>query len=301
MTNDNFDQVELGAIEEMLQLKNEAIGATEELPDKKHSDNNNAKSEELAASDTDNNSQAELNDFEKEQQLHGWDPNGPKTAEEWAADKPLYQALQKKNKETQRLKRTVENMKKFMELNEKMAYERGVAEAIRERDEAERRGDIASAQRIDAEIEKMEPRQITPQIPDCYYDFIESNPWMTGNSYKEMEMQEFARKRDSFLENSIKDPEERIRVVEADVRDKFSDFFGIVKKPQSQTIETGQGVGASQYKTTKTKYTMSDLNSVQRKIVHDFELSGIISENGVMTREMYIQKLAEAGELENAR
>ena len=56
-----------------------------------------------------------LTEFEQEQHAKGWNPGGPKSAEEWARSEPLYEEIKRRGKENKQLQRTLESLKDMLD------------------------------------------------------------------------------------------------------------------------------------------------------------------------------------------
>lgn len=232
----------------------------------------------------------ELSDFEKEQQLKGWNPNGEKSAEEWLAAQPLYDEIKRRGKEIKQLKRTMDKLKEMVERAEQVAYEKAVAELSAHRDHAVQTGNSQAVVEIDDRIKQLEPTKIE-EMPEAVAEFVDRHSeWLNGTSWEHMRMAKFTRERDAELGALNMGPEEHMRVLEEHVKKEFPEYFGEVKIHKRNTVESGQDQGIA--KKGKKVYTINDLSPEQKKCVYDFE------RNNIMPREKYIQMLADAGELE---
>lgn len=242
-----------------------------------------------------------LTDFEKEQQHKGWNPQGEKSAEEWLRAQPLYEEIKQRGKEIKQLKRTVDSLKEVMDKQKKLAYDQAIYDLENKRNNAEVIGDVVKAQAIQQEIENTQQEAAAPQeLPQEAYDFAERNAsWMQGTTYEEMEIARFAKDRDLELAIKNLDPIKHIKTLEEHLHKKFPDYFGVNIKPESQLVESSSSSGVFANK-NKKRYTINDLNPAQKKIIYDFERSGIITQDGkrnTMTRDDYIKILSDSGEL----
>ncbi len=242
-----------------------------------------------------------LTDFEKEQQAKGWNPTGEKSAEEWLRAQPLYEEIKQRGKEIKQLKRTVDSLKEVMDKQKKLAYDQAILDLENRRANAEVIGDVYQAQHIQQEIENTKQEaEAAPELPQEAYDFAERNAsWMKGTTYEEMEIARFAKERDNELAIKNLDPVTHITTLEEHLHKKFPDYFGINVKPESQLVESSSSSGVF-VNTNKKKYTINDLNPAQKKVIYDFERSGIITQDGArntMTRDEYIKILSESGDL----
>ena len=235
--------------------------------------------------------QAELNDFEQDQKAKGWNPDGPKSAEEWARAKPLYDELKTRGKELKQLRRTVDELKEHMQKQEKVAYEKALKDLQAQRVEAIQSGDVERVQEID------KAQADLPQVndtPPAVIDFQERhNEWLTSPSFEHMQMREWVTKRDNELAQYNLSPEEHMKTLEEHLHKQFPDKFGEANPNPEQhipAVESGSGDNVAAKRGKKT-FRFRDLDTYQKQAAKDFERLG------VMAVEDYIKQLVDAGEL----
>lgn len=234
-------------------------------------------------------------DFEKEQMEKGWNPNGPKSAEEWERHEGLYAEIKKRGKQIKTLSRTIDELREHMTKQEQRAYERALAELTREKHKASRAGDFELVEALEKEQQNLKPVEMVAPLPPAVSDFLERNAtWLNGVSYEEMQMSEWTKKRDVELAQKGLDPDKHMALLEEHVHKQFPDYFGHKEARPGLAVESGRSDASSTTKSTPKK-TFHDLNDTQKQICRDFERMG------VMTKDQYISQLVELGELNEKR
>jgi hypothetical protein len=237
-----------------------------------------------------------LTDFEEEQKSKGWNPDGPKSAEEWARAEPLYQEIKARGKENKQMRRTINELKDHMQKLEQHAYERAVRDLEREQKEALSIGDEETANRIQAEKENM----VKPEpVHDAVLEFQDTHSaWLQDKSFESLEMQRWVMQRDNDLMSYNLPPEEHMALLDEHVRKKFPSYFGAGQEQEETptvkaAVESGHSnnvVGPAKGK--KKKFSLADLNPEQKQTARDFE------KMGVMPIDEYIKQLVASGDLD---
>ena len=236
-------------------------------------------------------SEREYTEFEKEQMSKGWNPNGPKSAEEWDRHEHLYAEIKKRGKQIKTLSRTVEELREHMQKQEQRAYERALAELTREKHKAARAGDYELVEALEKEQQTLKPVEMVAQVPPAVVEFQEKHAqWLNGVSYEEMEMTAWVQQRDRELAKKNLDPDKHMALLEEHLYKQFPDYFGHKEAKKPMAVESGRSDAASVPKSTHKK-SFHDLDETQKKICRDFERMG------VMTKEQYVSQLVELGEL----
>lgn len=277
---------EVQKVEEQLK----AAGITEE-----NENANEGQSTETTTEETSTSEERVLTDFEKEQVVKGWNPDGPKSAEEFERATPLYEELKVRGKEIKALRRTINELKEHMDKQKVAAYEQAVADLRDQRVQALEEGNSALVDEIDEsrrELEANKPVEVHPAVTE----FQERNAdWMSDTSFEAMEMQRFTMDRDRQLANRNLDPEEHMAILEEHVKKQFPDYFN----PRTENDDLGRGsavesgVSNSATVAKKQKFGFRDLNSEQKQVARDFEKMGI------MKVDEYIKQLEINGDLTN--
>lgn len=230
-------------------------------------------------------------EFEREQMSKGWNPDGPKSAEEWDRHEHLYTEIKKRGKQIKTLHRTVEELREHMQKQEQRAYERALAELTREKHKATRDGDYALVEALEKEQQSLKPVEMVQQLPASVIEFQEKHAkWLNGVSYEEMEMANWTLKRDQELAKKNLDPDQHMALLEEHLFKQFPDYFGHKEAKKTIAVESGRSDAASAPRSTHKK-SFNDLNETQKKICRDFERMG------VMTKDQYVSQLVELGEL----
>lgn len=234
---------------------------------------------------------SELTEFEQKQKERGWNPDGPKSAEEWARSEPLYDELKHRGKEIKQLKKTVDSMKAILEKQEQQAYQRALAELKYERDLAIQKGDIQLVNQLEQQATSMSaPAPQQPEIIPEVEDFRERHAeWLEGTSYGEIKMQKYAQQRDAELMSRGLSPERHMSLLEEDIKAKFPDYFGS-KKSNTQAVESAASSGVAGSR-SKQKFTRKDLSHEQLECLRNFE------KYKTFTESEYIDLLVKQGDL----
>lgn len=235
----------------------------------------------------------ELSDFEKTQQAKGWNPDGEKSAEEWARSEPLYEEIKTRGKEIKQLKRTVDELKEFLQKQEKIAYDKAMADLMAQREAAIRSGDVNLVNQIDEE--KSKTQYTAPATkPDVVLEFEERHAsWLQGTSFDELEIRTWALQRDQELSKLNMTPEKHLQTLEEHLHKKFPTYFNQgTAETITNPVESGYTTMATKPTTTnRKKATFNDLTPEQKQVARDFERMG------VMKVDEYIEQLYTIGEL----
>ena len=223
----------------------------------------------------------------------GWNPDGPKSAEEFERATPLYEELKVRGKEIKALKRTIDELKDHMDKQKVAAYEQAVHDLQQQRVMALEEGNTALVDEIDThrrELEAAKPVETHPAVLDFQDKHAD---WMSDTSFEAMEMQRFTFERDQQLANRGLSPEEHMAVLEEHIQKRFPEYF----KTENDNLGRGSAVesGVSNSGTTapKKKFGFKDLTSEQKQVARDFEKMGI------MNKDEYIKQLEINGDLTN--
>lgn len=233
-----------------------------------------------------------LTEFEQEQKVKGWNPDGPKSAEEWARAEPLYDELKLRGKEIKQLKRTLDELKGHMDKQKQAAYDQAMKDLTRQRDQAIAEGDVNMVNMIDEEARGLELDRPV-DIPQAFQEFqLNNEEWLTDTSFEAMEMQRFATERDKQLIGKEITPEEHVALLEEHMHKKFPEYFnpGSTSVGQGMSVESGSANSSATQ--SKKKYQFKDLTSEQKQIARDFE------KMNVMKTSEYIKQLVDNGDLE---
>lgn len=231
----------------------------------------------------------ELTEFEKEQMKDGWNPNGEKSAEEFARAGKLYREITKRGDEIQELKQTINEMKSFMDKQRQAGYDQALKELQHQRVEAISMGNVEEVDEIESQIRSMEAPEAKPATPTVHPAVAAFNKryddLIQDHSLEAFKIKEFLGKRAADLDQSGLDPEKAIQILESDMKAEFPARFG---DPGSLTVERGSSLGASK---SKGRHQFSDLTKEQKDCARHFV------NQGIMTVEEYIKQLVELGEL----
>lgn len=252
------------------------------------------KAEEKQSSD-EQIEQRDLSDFEREQKDKGWNPNGVKTAEEWARNEPLYEEIKKRGKEIKSLERAIDNLTKIQTRKEELAYNKALDQLRNERDAAIKLGNVQAVKHIEQQQLKLHEsqKQEDPAIQEFRSKY---GHLLTSNNYEEMEIADFIKRRDGELMSHKLPPAEHLRLLEEHAMKKFPSYFKQDGDPEERDerlpiVESGQGSNVSKPRSSSKKFTFDDLSPEQKKIGKEFERLK------VMKLSEYIKDLADLGDI----
>jgi hypothetical protein len=272
------------AVQQVKELLNQE-GITNEPPEEEKKQEPN---EEVQVSE-----EKVLNEFEKEQKAKGWNPEGTKSAEEWARAEPLYQEIKARGKENKQMRRTINELKAHMEKLESHAYDRALRDLEKEHKTAVYNGDEEEAQRIQQEKDNL----VKPEpIPEAVVEFQEAHAdWLQDKSFEALEMQRWVVQRDADLVAYNLSPQEHMALLDEHVRQKFPDYFNPPPEQEKvvsrAAVESGYDSNVSNPTGRKKKFSLGDLNPEQKQTAQDFE------KMGVMSIDEYIKQLVSNGDL----
>lgn len=241
----------------------------------------------------------------------GWVPK-----EEWKGDPNLWVPAKAFNKNgalydsVKSLKRKTDDqealLKSVLENNKKMAEalrKQRVEEKMAERDAAIETGDKAKVRKLDEDIAKIgeelkpEPKvEAKPEAPPEIKEFVDKHPWLNAKS-DDFDPAAAHAAFDYFARLEKKSPEavaDNLTKTRDYIKRRFPDLFpeGVKKEPE-KIVRKLSSVEAP---TTRAdsgakKFNYSHLNADQKRVCD------MLVRRGEMTREQYIQQLADIGEI----
>lgn len=229
-------------------------------------------------------------EFEKEQMEKGWNPDGVKSAEEYARTEPLYEEIKARGKQLKQMQKAIDSLTEHMTKQEKLAYNRALETLRREREDAILRGDLQTVTQIENEQTRL--TTVPESIPEAdafteKYGHIFQSP-----GFEEMEIAEFVKQRDIDLMSRKLSPKDHMKTLEDHMVKRFPNYFNkkeVVSRSYS-SVEMGDGDNVAR-KSSSRKFSFNDLSYEQKKVAQDFK------SRGIMTVEKYIKDLVDLGEL----
>lgn len=229
-----------------------------------------------------------LTDLEKEQVARGWDPDGVKSAEEYARSEPLYEEIKKRGKEIKSLHKTVEGLKQYMERQEKVVYDKARSELQVEWEKAVSAGNVALVKQKQKELDELKPN--LAQIPDAVKEFHSKyEKILNSREGVENKIRLWLMGRDSSLASEGLTPDEHLAQLESEMSEIFPSYFS--KLSPGQSVEAGIGSNVSS-SGGKRKYNFNDLSKDQKGVWESFEKYGV-----PISKDKYVQSLVEQGVL----
>ena len=234
------------------------------------------------------------NETEAEALKKGWTPDGPKSAEEFLRAEPLYDALKSKGKEIKDLRKTIDELKTWVDKSKKSGYDQAVKELNQQKEEAIYLGDVDAVKNVDKQLDEQKQEYgASPVAPSSEVsEFMKRNSdWVNDPSYEAQKIREFAHKRDNEIVHFNLTPKEHLEVIESDIKKQFKERFTSETDEVNRDIPAVEGGGNISQKSSKKRHTFSDLNSEQKKCARAFE------SRGIMSTEEYVKSLIDMGEL----
>jgi len=240
--------------------------------------------------------EGEYTEFEKEQMEKGWNPDGPKSAEEYSRSQPLYDEIKARGKQIKQMQKTLDSLTEHMSKQEKLAYEKALETLRQEKEEAIQRGDVHGVMDVEQRQNNMlaeAKEQKQEVIPEAEAFAEKYEHIFKSADFDEVEITKFVMERDSELMAKNLSPKQHMELLESHMLKKFPNYFGNGKETVTrgnQSVESGNGSNVVG-KSSKSKYTFHDLNPEQRRVARDFE------KYGIMKVGAYIKQLVELGDL----
>jgi len=224
--------------------------------------------------------QLELSDFELRMQKKGWDPAGEKDAQQWLDD-----GFEIRGKRVDTLYKTVDYLKDKFQREEKLAYERAIADLKAEKVKAIQARDVNKVEELEQKQAHLTNSSDQGLIDDFKY---RNREWLEGTSYNQLKMAESFLKKDIELTSRRLPTEKHIEAIENYMNGEFPDYF---KKSQVEAPPNVEGGQSSVVKSRKKVFTVNDLDDIQKSIARTLE------KKGVMKIEDYIQDQIKLGNL----
>ena len=223
-------------------------------------------------------------EFEQQQMKAGWNPNGRKSAEEWAANEPLAKENAARGREITQLRKAVDHLKDIMVKQEKATYEKALKEIEQQRREAIKAGDVDRVEQLDEDKQKLKPTENAPEKSQVFQSFFENNRnWLEGDSDEELEMFQWARGRERILLDRGLSHDEVFAKLDEAVRKKFPDYFGLDTKKTAPVESSGSVYGKAQ----SNNLSVNDLNDTEK------EMMDLFVRTGMSTKKEYLEMIAK--------
>lgn len=239
---------------------------------------------------------------EDKEYAKGFDPEGPKTLEQYINDGKFMKRIQNQSKEISELKQLVEGMKGHMDKQQELGYKKAVEDLKQRRLHAIKHGDVEEVDAIEEEIKahtsELEKKDTSKESLDAESQaaaegFAEKHAsWINANDAEAKAMKLFVKQYDIELAQKGLPPHEHIAAVEKELAAAFPNRLGVKsaekeEKPAVHEVESGHSVANKKSK----RVSFNDLNADQKKCCRQFV------KRGVMTEDQYIKQLKELGEI----
>ncbi len=203
-------------------------------------------------------------EFELKMKNHGWDPNGKLSAEDW-----IDNGFKVKNKKLDSLFNSIETLKEKLVRQEKDAYAQARADLEAKRIAAIEEADLVTVK----EIEQQQKVMTDPSVREYADAFVERNKtWLQGTTYRDLEMSAVCGVKDRVLVNEKLSPEEHFNQLEAFIKEKYPDYFGLQQPLIANAVEGKQAVSIKSNNNNK-KMGWDDLDEYQKRAAKNLQKS----------------------------
>ena len=238
---------------------------------------------------TENQEEVVIPEIETQAREMGWkpkeeyegDPDRWVSAEIYVARAPLYEELERRGKETKRLRQDIEVLKQSYAKMEEAAYKRALTALKEQRKEAILNNEMDRVVEIDDQIEELKevkPTQPQPNVADIQEKV---NVWMTENKWytEDQDLREYADGVGLSLGKKGLPPEEVLEQVAQKVKKMFPEKFQ--KKPTAPKVEMTPSGGKPK------PADRVELTEDEKKSMRTFVRQGL------MTEEQYIEQIKQ--------
>lgn len=218
------------------------------------------------------------------------DPEEWVPAKEFLARKPLFDSLHKQNKTIKQLKRTIDSMKDHFSHVREDAYKQAKADLERAKREAAADGNIEEYDKINDELQKLEPPKVEViDTEELYENWKEENSWFESNP----KLRRYA----DGLASEIKrlNPEIKIETLMDQVANQVKEDFPEVfnkQKPSTKVDPGTRRVVTDPANDNPKVMKYSDLDHDQKLVYHQLVKSKN-NPGGVFTHEEYMKQLTD--------
>lgn len=239
------------------------------------------------------NKTPELTDVEKRAIEMGWKPRSEFDGEddafidakEFVRRAPLFEKIEHQSKQLKSLERSIDALRQHYTAREEAAVQNAIKQLKEQRKEALSQGDGDAFEVLDEQIKiaekevdkinKLEQKQIEPEIHPEFTQWTKRNSWYTETGY----MRKWADDYGTQLHQQGKSPLEVLKEVEKAVRKEFPQKFTNPNKANAPDVETsGRGSGGSRSESF-------ELTDNERRIMNT------LVSTKQMTKEEYITQL----------
>jgi len=250
------------------------------------------------------NDAVEVNEVVKLAAEYGWKPEGKKSAQEYikfALEKlpergealsAQNKALDAKEGELSKMKATLEELSGHMKKQKEQAYNEAMTSFKEQKRQAILNGDVDTVEALEASMSPV--AEVNNEAPAYIQEFEErNNAWLNGDSYEELEMQDWVDRHGALLGKKRLPPEEHMKRLEQDVHKKFSAYFEAVENEDVHhaSVESAGGSRVSGVKSNNKTYTFANLSDTQKQVAK------YLNDSGHMKIEDYIKELVSHGDL----
>lgn len=166
------------------------------------------------------------NQVEQEQMAKGWNPNGPKSAEQFESDGKLYDEIKRSHKEIKEMREAVAYQQKLLTGQAELQYQRALADIQANRVEAIKLGDVDAVSTYDRalvdnqqrlqELQRNNQPILTADQQACMERHADIFKNQDKSWAADQIRSEIAKKEQSLLQNGVP-VDEVVRIVENDI------------------------------------------------------------------------------------
>lgn len=244
--------------------------------------------------ETQEHKERELSAFEQEQMKKGWKPDGKKSAEEWAKDGDLAEQVKSKyEKKIQELEASIKAMREHVSKQDEVAYKKALEDLQKQKAQAISNRDAKAVEEIEKQQKDLEKNKTSIDDPGLRFQAKYAD-LLNDMSFEAIEIQQWVFERDKLLGQKNLPPDKHVQTLEEHMLKKFPNYFNkSIDKEENDVniVESASSVSDARAHNKNKKFTINDLNPVQRELALKFE------RHKVMKVDEYIQQLVKSGDL----
>jgi hypothetical protein len=255
----------------------------------------------------------ELTEVEKAAKAKGWNPKGPKSAEKWEEDAPLYEQIKKLKKAHKEKDKKIDYLVHLSKEQLQNASKQTIKELQTQKLAAIEEGNVKQVQQLEQQQEQVKASQEAAQYVN---EFVERNSdWYKGTSHQHLKMiaacKDMDQKLGSETRNGVRTIQQHMEALENYMHGEFPDYFNsldaddeldednALQRPKANAVESGVGSQVSAQRGRTFKF--ADLNHVQKQVWGEYKK---INDNNArsgkepfITLQQYLTGLAKRGEI----
>lgn len=236
-------------------------------------------------------SNSDYSEVEQAAMEHGWkprdeyegDPSKWRSAELFMELKPFYEKIESQSKLLKQNQKNFQQIAKDMQLVKAQAYEKAVADLKAERKDALHDGDFDRAELINEQIDnikearRQQEQAVIVDDPTPNHDF---EAWQDRNTWykRDEDLRDWADSRGIRLHKNGLSPDEVLKQLEKEVKQKFPDKFTNPNRERAAAVSSG---------VPSKRPAKADTSGMTQE---ELRIMQTIVRSGVMTQDEYLKQ-----------